>query len=52
MENLQTKVGEVPIGKERPLGEAREIESPAVYEGLTLVESANYDGKTSIKYWM
>jgi len=45
MENLTDKVSGVSTeGK---------IEAKApVYAGLKLVEAANYEGPTSIKYWM
>ena len=45
MENLRQKVGETPL-------EVREETKPLDYQGLNLVESANYFGGTSIKYWM
>jgi hypothetical protein len=49
MENLQQKVSEVPIAKEKV--EAR-TENKPLYEGLSLVENVSYAGGTSIKYWM
>jgi len=50
MENLQEKVSGVPAKVEDRRVE--ELIKPMTYEGLTLVESANYNGGTSIRYWM
>tara|TARA_Y100000310_G_C20450252_1_gene700358 strand:+ start:124 stop:258 length:135 start_codon:yes stop_codon:yes gene_type:complete len=44
MEDLQQKVSETPT-------EVSETK-PQVYQGLNLVESTDYNGGTSIKYWM
>lgn len=45
MENLQDKVGEVPVV-------ALQESKPVEYQGLNFVEDAAYQGGTSIMYWM
>jgi hypothetical protein len=46
MENLEEKAGRFPT-------EVNSESKPLTYQGLNLIESANYNnGGTSIKYWM
>ncbi|MCW8966366.1 MAG: hypothetical protein OQK82_06745 [Candidatus Pacearchaeota archaeon] len=50
MENIERKAMEVP--KEVVVREKGVEIKPVDYQGLKLLESAKYDGGTSIKYWM
>jgi len=45
MGNLQNKVEDVQI-------EVKTKIKPLAYKGLSLIEAVNYNGGTSIKYWM
>ncbi len=49
MERLETSVDDMPIDVEEL---PRMAETKESYKGLTLIEEVNYQGGTSIKYWM